>query len=38
MASNEMIQCPCCKGSGFVAKAGSIHTPKEAWAAWDGVE
>ena len=24
MTTNEMTKCPCCKGSGFVAKAGSI--------------
>lgn len=24
MASNEMTQCPCCKGSGFIEKEGSI--------------
>jgi hypothetical protein len=22
--ANEMISCPCCKGSGFIEKAGSI--------------
>ena len=31
MASNEMIQCPCCKGSGFVAKAGSIHVSRATY-------
>lgn len=25
MASNDMIQCPCCKGSGFVEKGADVH-------------
>lgn len=27
LAKQNMTQCPCCKGSGFIPKEGSISTP-----------